>query len=352
MSALPEKILILDGIGGVPLGREICDTFAALGSKAIHFDCLQKQRRPLYALRSAYAKAQNRRADRDGFCFLPKLVEKELQALITQERPSHILVIGFAYKFYDPRFLRRMADQIQCGLFLYDTDSCNLYPRRREFVFFIENELPIYDRIFSCSQVTSRFFSDTCGLNAVHLPFGALPLDTAHDEPSIDVLFVGSCDLRRIFLLEGIRDHVTVRGNRWQRNTPLISAALRSRIVDRPVWGEELHRLLGSAKIVLNITRTDFFGAETGVNLRIFEALAGGSFLLTDHCDEIADLFKVGEEIETYRSSGELAEKVAYYLSHEDQRRAIAAKGHAAFLQKHSWRARIEQQLLPLLQRG
>ena len=169
MSALPEKILILDGIGGVPLGREICDTFAALGSKMIHFDCLQKQRRPLYALRSAYAKAQNRRADRDGFCFLPKLVEKELQALIAQERPSHILVIGFAYKFYDPRFLRRMADQFQCGLFLYDTDSCNLYPRRREFVFFIENELPIYDRIFSCSQVTSRFFSDTCGLNAVHL---------------------------------------------------------------------------------------------------------------------------------------------------------------------------------------
>ena len=352
MNALPEKILILDGIGGVPLGREIADTFTALGSKAIHFDCLQQQRRPLYTLRSAYAKAQNKRAERDGFCLLPKLVEKQLQALIAQERPSHIMVIGFAYKFYNPLFLRRMADQFQSGLFLYDTDSCNLYTRRREFIFFIETELPIYDRIFSFSQVTTRFFRDTCGLQAFHLPYGALPLNTVHGAPSIDTLFVGSCDLRRIFLLEGIREQVTVRGNRWQRNHPLISATLRSRIVDRPVWGEELHRLLGSAKIVLNITRTDFFGAETGVNLRIFEALAGGSFLLTDHCDEIADLFRVGEEIETYRSSSELVEKVAYYLKHEDKRQAIAKKGHAAFLQKHTWQARIGQQLLPLLRCG
>jgi spore maturation protein CgeB len=352
MNTPPEKILILDGIGGVPLGREICDTFTALGSQALHFDCLQQQRRPLYTLRSVYAKAQNRRAERDGFCFLPKLIEKELQALIAQERPSHILVVGFAYKFYDPLFLRRMADQFQAGLFLYDTDSCNLYPRRREFIFFIENELPIYDRIFSFSQVTTRFFRDTRGLNVSHLPYGALPLHCAAANPSVDALFVGSGDLRRIFLLEAIREQVTVRGNRWQRNYPLISEVLRSRIVDRPVWGEDLHRLLGSAKIVLNITRTDFFGVETGVNLRIFEALAGGSFLLTDHCDEIADLFKVGEEIETYRSSGELAEKVTYYLKHDDQRRAIAEKGHAAFLQKHTWQARIEQQMLPLLQCG
>lgn len=349
MIARPEKILILDGIGGVPLGQEIHDTFVAIGSKAVHVDCLQRQRRSLYGLRSAYAKAQNRYSDRDSFCFLPKLVEKELQALIAKERPSHILVVGFAYKFYDPIFLRRMADQFQAGLFLYDTDSCNLYPRRREFIFFIENELPIYDRIFSFSQITTRFFRDTRGLNAVHLPYGAVPLTPTPGAPSIDALFVGSADLRRIFLLESIRDQVTVRGNRWQRNYPLISDALRSRIVDRPVWGEELYRLLGSAKIVLNITRTDFFGAETGVNLRIFETLARGSFLLTDHCDEIADLFSVGEEIETFRSSRDLAEKVDYYLKHEDKRRAIAIKGYDKFMQKHTWQARIEQQMLPFL---
>lgn len=351
MSAIPRKILILDGIGGVPLGREICETFTQLGIAATHVDCLRQPRRPFYGLRAAYAKARNKSDARDGFHLLPKLVPDGLRQLLATERPSHILVVGFAYKFHDPLLLRRLADDCGARLLLYDTDSCNLYGRRREFIFFIERELPIYDLIFSFSQVTTRFFRDTRKLHAVHLPFGAKPI-AAHPSSAqpIDALFVGSGDLRRIFLLEGVRDRVTVRGNRWQRNYPLISAALRDRIVDQPVWGEELHALLGAAKIVLNITRSDFYGAETGINLRIFEALAAGCFLLTDHCDEIAALFRVGEEIETFRSASELADKLAYYLQNPDRRQAIARNGHAAFLREHTWAARIDRQMIPWLE--
>ena len=344
-----RKILVLDGIGGVPLGREICETLAELGVTATHFDCLQAPRRKFYGAHSAYAKLRNRGAGSDSFYCLPKLVADDLRQLIAREQPSHILVIGFIYKFFDPQLLRRLADETKAGLFLYDTDTCNLYDRRREFIFFVERELPTYDRILSCSAVTTRFFRDTRGLDAVFVPFGAKPIATARGEQPTDVLFVGSGDLRRIFLLEGIRDHVSVRGNRWQRNFPLISAPLRARIDDRPVWGEELHRLLGQSKIVLNITRTDFYGAETGINLRIFEALAAGCFLLTDHCDELAEIFRIGEEIETYRSSADLAEKVRHYLAHPDARQTIAAAGHAAFLARHSWQARLTHQLLPAL---
>jgi spore maturation protein CgeB len=131
-----------------------------------------------------------------------------------------------------------------------------------------------------------------------------------------------------------------VYGNRWRRNQPLISPALYQRIDDQPVWGEALHRLLGQAKIVLNITRTDFHGAETGINLRIFEALAAGCFLLTDHCDELAELFAIGKEIETYRSAAELVEKVRYYLAHPEERNRIARDGHAAFRAAHTWNHR------------
>ena len=344
-----RKLLILDGIGGVPLGREICDTFGDLGISATHFDCLQAPRRALYSARSTYAKLRNRGMERDSFYFLPKLIERDLQQLLAHEQPSHILVIGFIYKFFDPALLRRLVDEAGAGLFLYDTDTCNLYGRRREFIFFIESELPIYDRILSCSAVTTRFFKDTRGLDAVFVPFGAKPIVTNSRNQPVDVLFVGSCDLRRIFLLEHIHNHVSIRGNRWQRNTPLISASLRARIDDRPVWGNDLHQLLGQTKIVLNITRTDFFGAETGINLRVFEALAAGCFLLTDHCEEIAEQFKVGEEIETFRSSKELADKVAYYLSNEEKRRTIARNGHQAFLVNHTWNTRITRQILPLI---
>ena len=134
-----RKILILDGISGVPLGREIVESFGELGIAATHFDCLQAPRRPLYSIHSADAKLRNGGTDGDGFYFRPKLVEEHLRDLIAREKPSHILVIGFIYKFYDPKTLRRLADDADAGLCLYDTDACNLYGRRREFIFFVEN---------------------------------------------------------------------------------------------------------------------------------------------------------------------------------------------------------------------
>ncbi len=349
----PTRFLVLDGIGGVSLGREISESLRAEGHVAVHVDCRKQPKRALYGIRSACGKAINKRRDRDGFHFLPRLVSKSLKNLIEAERPDIILVVGFIYKFFDPQELRRLANEHQVALFFYDTDSCNLYSKRREFIFFIEKELPVYDTIFSFSQVTTHFFSQTLRLPAVHLPFGASTISVPETmEKTIDALFVGSGDLRRIFLLEHLKDKVTVFGDRWQRNHSLISRELWARITDQPVWGDELHRLLARSKIVLNITRTDFYGAETGVNLRIFEAVAAGCFLMTDYCPEIITLFKPGEEIETFQSSQELADKVRYYLEHEDEREAIARRGHERFLADHTWRIRIRQMLAQMAESG
>jgi len=340
----PEKILVIDGISGVPLGLDLCEAFCASGIATVHFDCLKQAQRPLYEIRSAYAKLENKRRDHDGFYHFPKLVEKTLEELLVREKPSHILVVGFAYKFFCPTYLKKLALEFKTPLFLYDTDSCNLYSKRREFIFFVENELPVYDRVFSFSQVTTHFFRETRQLDAVHLPFGAQQIDLPNcEEKSIDVLFVGSCDFRRILLLEKIKAHVAVYGSRWQRNFPLISPELRGRIVDQPVWGNDLQQLLARSKIVLNITRADFFGAQTGINLRLFETLAAGGFLLTDYCEEIEDLFEIGKEIEVFRSSSELVDKVRYYLENDEKRLSIARLGHERFLKNHTWRNRVEQ---------
>ncbi len=209
-------------------------------------------------------------------------------------------------------------------------------------MFFLEKELTIYQEIFSFSKVTTRFFKHTKNLNASHFPFGAKPINIPiHLPVKHDVLFVGSADLRRILLLEHIKEHVSIFGNRWQRNYPLVSDALQIRITDRAVWGEELYALLASANIVLNITRTHFYGAETGVNLRLFEALAAGCFLLTDDCEEVAELFEVGMEIEVFKNATELKEKIAYYLAHPAEREAIAKRGHAKFLKNYTWKIRV-----------
>ncbi|HYN55092.1 MAG TPA: glycosyltransferase [Methylotenera sp.] len=337
-----KKLIILDGISGVPLAKEMHQAFRNVGINAIYADFKSFKQKRFYELRSAYRKVLNKRENVDSFYHFPKVDEAHFEAYIREESPTTILVIGFTYKYLNPKFLERIKHQYNISIYLYDTDSCNLYAKRREFVFFLENELPVYDEIFSFSKVTTNFFNNTRNIKATFFPFGAVKLDsTANLHPSKDVLFVGSCDLRRIFLLESVKDKVSIYGDRWRRNTPLISKELMDNVADNSVWGENLYQLLYDSKIVLNITRSHFYGAETGVNLRIFEALSAGCFLLTDYCEEISELFIVGEEIEVFRDAKELKEKVNFYLSHPEERTRIARRGHERFLKEYTWDSRV-----------
>lgn len=343
MTIETHKYLILDGIGGVPLARELSAAFVEAGIDTVYWNALEQPSRSFYKLSSSVFKTRNKLRDREGYSHLPRLPLGPLEALIKKEAPTHVLVVGFLYKHYDPASVRALVKASGARFLLYDTDSCNLYSKRREFLYFLGQELPCYDLIFSFSAVTTRFFKQALALDARHLPFGAARVSTVIRDKDQDVLFVGSADLRRVFLLENIHEHISIRGSRWRRNFPLMSDALRRCVDDRPVWGDDLQDLLQRSRIVLNITRSDFYGAETGVNLRIFEAVAAGCFLLTDYCEEITTLFTPGEEIEVYRSGSELKEKVRYYLAHPEERERIARNGHARFLRGHGWHDRVKQ---------
>ena len=67
---------------------------------------------------------------------------------------------------------------------------------------------------------------------------------------------------------------------------------------------------------------------ETG-NMRMIETTGLGTFLLTEHKDNIGRYFEPGVECETFRSPGELEEKIAHYLKSPDERERIAAAGRA-----------------------
>ena len=62
-------------------------------------------------------------------------------------------------------------------------------------------------------------------------------------------------------------------------------------------------------------------------------------------CEEVAELFEVGVEIEVFRNATELKEKVAYYLAHPEEREEIAKRGHAKFMQKYTWKLRVNDLL-------
>lgn len=100
---------------------------------------------------------------------------------------------------------------------------------------------------------------------------------------------------------------------------------------------EEAAEIFCSSKVVLNISIKD------DVNMRVFEALSTGSFLLTNELPGLSVLFKDGVHLATYRTLDEAVEKARYYLAHDDERQKIADAGHAEFMAKHTYTHRLKK---------
>ena len=98
--------------------------------------------------------------------------------------------------------------------------------------------------------------------------------------------------------------------------------------------------LFKKTRIVVN------HAVKDDLNFRVFEVLMCGPLLLTpDDSAGLCDLFTPGVDLITYRPNDvdDAAEKIHYYLSHEEERAAIATAGHARAVQYHSGRVRAKE---------
>lgn len=343
------KILLVDGISGVSLGRDISAAMKANGVTCRYLSTSKDlPQKSLVKVRGAFAKLKDRAFSDRNFYYYPKAVNKAFLNALEEFEPDVVFVVGFLYRAIDLSLIERVKRNSNTKFVLYDTDSCNLFPYQREFTYFIREELPLYDKIFSFSKVTSEFYANVLGLNAVYAPFGASPVPQSSVKPTkdIDVLFVGSADMRRVFLLEKLVDFkLAIYGSRWERHEPLMSDRLKSKVRQETIWGDELYSLFHRSKIILNITRGTFYGVETGVNLRIPETLSAGGFLLTDHTDELSSQYSIGHTLESYRSSEELVNKVSLYVQDDVARSRIAEKGYECWKHNYSWNICVQRML-------
>lgn len=110
---------------------------------------------------------------------------------------------------------------------------------------------------------------------------------------------------------------------------------------DPPRFGLEMYKALASGRIVLNPIGDALSDEDHDhVNMRHFEITGVGSFMLTNHHDHITNFFEPGKEIETFKDSKELIEKIHYYIAHPDEREAIARRGQARCLRDYSMEKR------------
>lgn len=98
---------------------------------------------------------------------------------------------------------------------------------------------------------------------------------------------------------------------------------------------EEAAKKYSESKIVFNIAMKE------DTNMRCFEALATGSFLLTDWVPYIDELFEDGKHLVLYRDLDEAVDKAKYYLRHEEERQKIAQAGYEHVMANHTIQHRV-----------
>ncbi|HIF21046.1 MAG TPA: glycosyltransferase family 1 protein [Gemmatimonadetes bacterium] len=81
------------------------------------------------------------------------------------------------------------------------------------------------------------------------------------------------------------------------------------------------------------------------VTMRVFDALACGAFVLAEYSDDLARLFEIGTEVESYATLEQLIEKVQHYLDNPAEARTIAYNGRARVLRDHTIAQRLDTML-------
>jgi FkbM family methyltransferase len=123
---------------------------------------------------------------------------------------------------------------------------------------------------------------------------------------------------------------------RWHPNRKTVLNYLKSNgiavnIMQAP--HEQAAEIYAKSLINLNIS------LNGDMNLRIFEILSSGGFLLTDRLSKESGLemiFKDGEHLVCYDSPEDLLEKIRYYLNHPQEAKAIAQKGYEEYKRRHT----------------
>lgn len=101
----------------------------------------------------------------------------------------------------------------------------------------------------------------------------------------------------------------------------------------------ELNKIYGSSQINIDINR--IYQPDI-VTMRIFDVLSCGGFILAEHNKALADIFLIGEELDTYRTLDDLLEKVAFYIENPQKAQEIAQKGRERVQKDHTIQARVE----------
>lgn len=145
-----------------------------------------------------------------------------------------------------------------------------------------------------------------------------------------DVSFVGS--------RYGIREQIVLA----LRRAGIQVAAYGNGWEEGRIATEDVPRLFAQSRIVLGASTIGHCSDFVGLKLRDFDAPISGSCYLTQHNDDLADLYSLDKEVVTYRSLDDCVMKARQLLADDARRESIATAGRVRALREHTWDLRFD----------
>ncbi len=248
---------------------------------------------------------------------LGRTPNEDISVLVRQgvlPKPDLVLFIESGMRFF-PRGLERM----ECPTAGYMIDVHTTFRIRKNYA-------PFFDHIFVAHKdYVPRF--EQLGFQNVHwMPVACDPEihGRVDAKPQYEVGFVGNLDQSQ------------------ERKRLLLALEARYTMNDfrKPYPKEDLTQVYSRSKIAFN------YAINKDVNMRVFEAIAAGSLLLTSHIDNgMNDLLRVGEHFVEFEDERSLFQQVDHFLTHEEDRHRIAETGRKFVIAEHTYERRCEAML-------
>lgn len=147
-----------------------------------------------------------------------------------------------------------------------------------------------------------------------------------------DVTFIGAAYGKRVeYVREAIKNNIEIKvfGKGWDSFSDI-----------KPFWGgyvlsEDINTIINQSKINLNFMWSSQGGYQ--IKGRNFELSGCNVFQLCNYGEQLLDYFEPKKTIEIFNNKNEFIEKINFYLTHEDEREAIAQKAYEHTMNKHTW---------------
>jgi spore maturation protein CgeB len=114
-------------------------------------------------------------------------------------------------------------------------------------------------------------------------------------------------------------------------------------------WGLDMYAIRQNSKIVVSRHISSVANVYANI-MTLYETTGVATLLVIDQRKDLVDLFEPGKEVIAYRTADECADLIKYYISHEDERQAIARAGQQRTLREHTYYHRM-QEFIELIQR-